>query len=51
MGLLFPQVRSNHDRLVRLSSDDCAEKDYPLQLETTSQWQEKGAVRAAHNWL
>lgn len=36
------QVRSNHDRIVRLSSDDCPEKDYPLALKTTTHWQEDG---------
>ena len=34
------KVRTNHERLVRLSSEE--EKDYPLMLQTTSQWQDKG---------
>ncbi|CAI8051196.1 hypothetical protein GBAR_LOCUS28040 [Geodia barretti] len=32
-------VRTNHERLVRLASEE--EKDYPLMLQTTSQWTEK----------
>ena len=36
------QVRTNHERLVRLASEE--EKDYPLMLQTTSQWTEKGLL-------
>ena len=36
----WAQIRTNHERLVRLASEE--EKDYPLMLQTTSQWQEKG---------
>ena len=35
-------VRSNHERLVQFSSDNKEEKDFPLQLKTTSNWLEGG---------
>ena len=37
-------IRSNHDRLVRFSSDDTSEKDFPLQLKTTSTWKDKSKI-------
>lgn len=33
----FVQVRTNHERLIRLS-EDAKERDYPLQLSSTSNW-------------
>ena len=37
-------IRSNHDRLVRFSSEDTSEKDFPLQLKTTSAWKDKSKI-------
>lgn len=35
-------IRSNHERLVQFSGNDKAEKDFPLQLRTTTDWMEGG---------
>lgn len=40
-------VRSNHDRLVKLSEDSKCNKDSPLRLKTTSSWSEKADI---HVW-
>ena len=36
------KVRSNHDRLVRLSGETQTEKDNPLKLRSTSAWASQG---------
>ena len=35
-------IRSNHERLVQFSSDSKEEKDFPLQLTSTTKWMEGG---------
>ena len=36
------QVRSNHERLVRLSGKDSNEKDNPLKIDSTAPWKDQG---------
>ncbi len=36
------QVRSNHDRLIRLSREDESQRDNPLKLKTTAAWVTSG---------
>jgi hypothetical protein len=35
-------VRSNHQRLIRLTNDSTQEKDSPLRLKTTNRWNSQG---------
>lgn len=35
-------IRTNHERLVQFGSPTKLEKDFPLQLKSTSSWKEKG---------
>ena len=37
-------VRSNHDRLVKLTGTSSREKDCPLKLKTTLKWKDTGIV-------
>lgn len=40
----YVKVRSNHERLVRLSGEDTTAKDNPLKLESTTKWNDQGAT-------
>lgn len=41
----YAWVRTNHHRLIRLNAQDATEKDHPLKLRSTSQWNLPGRVR------
>ena len=41
-GQPYVWVRSNHERLIKFSSPEENEKDFPLNLKTTSNWESEG---------
>ena len=41
----YAWIRTNHHRLIRLNTQDANEKDHPLKLRSTSQWNLPGRVR------
>ena len=43
-------VRSNHERLIRFSSSEQSEKDFPLNLKTTSNWVDEGDNSGGWGW-
>ena len=37
-------IRSNHERIIHFSDEGKSEKDYPLQLKSTTSWHQESMI-------